>query len=175
MARQENYSVKQEMEKALLRLLSQKSLTDISVTDLVREAKVARVSFYRNFSSIADILETLSDQVAELFVSETIPPICCQDPEKWREFVSFYFHQISRNPADFLQTSTILDDGLNSRLQSKVGEALENQQDPTMWELYSWFGRLGLLRTVAQVWAMNGTQEPPEEMVEYVMSIFHAF
>ncbi len=175
MAQQENYSVKWEMEKALLRLLSQKPLTDISVTDLVREAKVARVSFYRHFSSIADILESLSEQAAELFVSETIPPIHSQDAQKWRAFVSFYFHQISRNPADFLQTSSILDESLNSRLQSKVGEALEHQPDPTMWELYSWFGKLGLLRTVAQIWVMNGMQEDLEEMVDYVTSMLHSF
>ncbi len=175
MTKQEKYSVKREMEKALLRLLSQKPLTDISVTDLVREAKVARVSFYRHFSSIADILETLSDQVAELFISEIIPPIHSKDVEKWHNFVSFYFQKISRNPADFMQTSSILDNNLNRRLQSKVGQALEHQPDPTMWELYSWVGKLGLLRTVAQIWAMNGMQESPEEMVDYVMSIFHSF
>ena len=52
---------------------------------------------------------------------------------------------------------------------------MEHQPDPTMWELYSWFGKLGLLRTVAQIWVMNGMQEDLEEMVDYVTSMLHSF
>ena len=49
MNKKENHSVKSEIEQALLRLMTQKSYLDITVTDIVQEAKVARVSFYRNF------------------------------------------------------------------------------------------------------------------------------
>ena len=49
MNKKENHSAKSEIEQALLRLMTQKSYMDITVTDIVQEAKVARVSFYRNF------------------------------------------------------------------------------------------------------------------------------
>lgn len=45
MNKKENHSVKSEIEQALLRLMTQKSYLDITVTDIVQEAKVARVSF----------------------------------------------------------------------------------------------------------------------------------
>ena len=54
MNKKENHSVKSEIEQALLRLMTQKSYLDITVTDIVQEAKVARVSFYRNFASISE-------------------------------------------------------------------------------------------------------------------------
>lgn len=73
MANKENYSVKAEIEKALLALLSKKEYTSITVTDVVKEAKVARVSFYRHFSSIPDVLDSIADQTAEKLNIEFLP------------------------------------------------------------------------------------------------------
>lgn len=73
-ANKENYSVKSEIEKALLALLSKKEYTSITVTDLVKEAKVARVSFYRYFSSIPDVLDSIADQTAQKLNIEFLPP-----------------------------------------------------------------------------------------------------
>lgn len=61
MNKKENHSVKSEIEQALLRLMTQKSYLDITVTDIVQEAKVARVSFYRNFASISEVLDSIAD------------------------------------------------------------------------------------------------------------------
>lgn len=45
MNKKENHSAKSEIEQAFLRLMTQKSYMDITVTDIVQEANVARVSF----------------------------------------------------------------------------------------------------------------------------------
>ena len=47
--KQKNQEVKQAITEAFFRLMRRREDTEISVTDLVREAKVARVSYYRNF------------------------------------------------------------------------------------------------------------------------------
>ena len=60
MNKKENHSVKSEIEQAFLRLMTQKSYLDITVTDIVQEAKVARVSFYRNFASISEVLDSIA-------------------------------------------------------------------------------------------------------------------
>ena len=65
MNKKENHSAKSEIEQALLRLMTQKSYLDITVTDIVQEAKVARVSFYRNFASISEVLDSIADATAE--------------------------------------------------------------------------------------------------------------
>ena len=65
MNKKENHSAKSEIEQAFLRLMTQKSYMDITVTDIVQEANVARVSFYRNFASISEVLDSIADATAE--------------------------------------------------------------------------------------------------------------
>ncbi len=49
--------------EGLSRLMRAKDFIDITVTDLVEEAKVGRTTFYRNFDAIEDILHMRSDQI----------------------------------------------------------------------------------------------------------------
>lgn len=44
-----------------------KSLSDIHITEIIRDAGVARVSFYRNYASKEDVLVTLIRDVLEDF------------------------------------------------------------------------------------------------------------
>ena len=53
---QKNTYVKEQIVSTLLRMLKTQSLDSISVSDLVKEAGVGRVSFYRNYESKKDIL-----------------------------------------------------------------------------------------------------------------------
>ena len=52
---QTNIQVKQDMYKALLRLIGDKTFSSISVSDVTSEANVSRMSFYRNYNAIEDI------------------------------------------------------------------------------------------------------------------------
>ncbi len=53
---EKNKYVKDQLTRALIDLLKEKKLTDISVSELTKQAGVGRVSFYRNYSDINDIL-----------------------------------------------------------------------------------------------------------------------
>jgi AcrR family transcriptional regulator len=59
----EKRSVKKLMADAFVELLSEKDYIDITVTDVVNKAQVARVSFYRNFNSVSDIIDFITDSV----------------------------------------------------------------------------------------------------------------
>lgn len=48
--------------EALKQLMSDKKFSDITVTELVNQAKIGRSTFYRNFDSIEDVLSYKSDQ-----------------------------------------------------------------------------------------------------------------
>lgn len=54
-----NIRVKNSITKALLSLMYKKSFSEISITEIIRDAKVARASFYRNYTSKEDVLLTL--------------------------------------------------------------------------------------------------------------------
>ena len=74
--REENLRVKENIINTLFCLMQKKSLSDITVTELVKGAGVARASFYRNYDSKEDVLVTLIRDVLEMFRNEVK-----EDPE----------------------------------------------------------------------------------------------
>ena len=62
---QANLQVKREMYDALSRLLKEKPLSTITVSDITTEAGVSRMAFYRNYHAIEDILMEHLDEVVE--------------------------------------------------------------------------------------------------------------
>ena len=62
---QTNIQVKQNMYKALLRLIGNKPFSSISVSDITSAAGVSRMSFYRNYNAIEDILTEHLGEVIE--------------------------------------------------------------------------------------------------------------
>ena len=60
---QKNTYVKKQILTALLDLLKEKPLSDISVSELTSKAEIGRVSFYRNYQNKEDILKEESDRL----------------------------------------------------------------------------------------------------------------
>ena len=60
---QKNTYVKKQILAALLDLLKEKPLSDISVSELTSRAEIGRVSFYRNYQNKEDILKEESDRL----------------------------------------------------------------------------------------------------------------
>ena len=60
-----NLRVKGAITDALFALLQEQPLDRITITDLIRRAGVARVSFYRNYASKEDVLVTLVRDVLD--------------------------------------------------------------------------------------------------------------
>jgi len=60
---QKNTYVKKQILAALLDLLKEKPLSDISVSELTNRAEIGRVSFYRNYQNKEDILKEESDRL----------------------------------------------------------------------------------------------------------------
>lgn len=170
------YSVKTEIELALWRLLEHKTYTDISVTDVVKEAKVARTSFYRNFSSVSDVLDSITDQTVEMLNLEIMPLIAVTNDRKLREFLFNYFYQVSINCQKMQALGGINNTALSSRLKAKLPQKFAAaSSETTISERYGWVGKLCLLDGIARQWISSGMQETPEEMIDYVTSVIKAF
>lgn len=52
---------------------------DISETDIVTRAGVARASFYRNFNSIDDVINAISDEILEELIEDLSPILLHHD------------------------------------------------------------------------------------------------
>lgn len=53
---EKNTYVKEQLTQALIQLLKEKNIDDISVSELTQRAQVGRASFYRNYQNLSDIL-----------------------------------------------------------------------------------------------------------------------
>ena len=62
---QKNSFVRQRITDTLIELLKEKSIQEISVSDLTDRAGVGRVSFYRNYSDKEDVLRQESARLLQ--------------------------------------------------------------------------------------------------------------
>lgn len=62
--------VLERLKNALLKLLSEKPMNDISVSELVEKAEVGRASFYRNYECKEDILRAYIDDLFREWIGE---------------------------------------------------------------------------------------------------------
>lgn len=173
MNKKENHSAKSEIEQAFLRLMTQKSYMDITVTDIVQEANVARVSFYRNFASISEVLDSIADATAEKLNIEFLPLLDTSDERKLREYLFNYFYQISLNYKEMWAIRGLNMDLFKKRLGEKIHEkrkAVESA-DSDISEKYGWVVKLCVLDGVSRRWIMDEMKETPEEIIDYVMPI----
>lgn len=60
-----NLRVKNSITQTVLRLLDKKSISEITISEIIREAGVARASFYRNYATKESVITTLIGDILE--------------------------------------------------------------------------------------------------------------
>lgn len=69
-ASMDNMRVKKQITEGLFSLLRKKPFSEITVTDIVKEAKVARASYYRNFENREQIIEAAMDSLKDELMND---------------------------------------------------------------------------------------------------------
>lgn len=171
----ERLSVKDLLKRGLLDMLVRKPYMNITVTDIVEAAGVARVSFYRNYSSVSDVVDDLSNDLSAQFVHRIYPVINSRDPELWRNFLFELFHRLPPEITKIYAVSYQNAGLLLSRINAKVQLLESRGSGETVTEKYTAFGKMGLLSNIVKRWIDEGMRESPEEMVDYIMSFILLF
>ena len=65
----ENMRVKKSIQTALFSLMKKKKFSEIRVADIISMSGVAKASYYRNFSSIEDVIYFYIDQIIKNLLS----------------------------------------------------------------------------------------------------------
>ena len=171
----EKSSVKKRMADAFVDLLSQKSYADITVTDIVNTAQVARVSFYRNFNSISDVVDYITDELANEFIDKILPVLNSNDENKWREFLFDFINNALNNRGKIeainLQNTAVLFSHLNTKMQMYVNV----NSNKTISDKYTSYVKACLINNVVKKWIDDGMVETPEEIINYLMSFITLF
>ena len=95
MINRDTYSVRRQITNAVLQLMAEKSYMDITVTDIINTAQVARASFYRNYNSINDVIDAIVDEMSEEFVEDIYPVLNSTDERTWREYLFNHFYRFT--------------------------------------------------------------------------------
>lgn len=156
-----NMRVKKSITDALLELMQKKNFSDISITEIIQTAGVARVSFYRNYSSKEDILTTLIEDVLEQFRGE----IC-------HEGAAYYTYQNVLKSFQYFKTYSryVLNlylFGYGSILLEKLNQSHEivaGTMPNHSIEKYKLYMYIGALYNTAVIWLNNGAKENTEDI-----------
>jgi len=175
MVSKDTYSVKREIINAFMELMTQKSYMDITVTDIINTAQVARASFYRNFNSINDVIDTITDEMSDEFVDDVFPTLMSDDKRRWREFLFEYFYRFARNQKKIGFNNPQNVSVMFSRMDAKMRKRENEFPSETLKDKYTAFGKLGLINNIAKKWMDGGMKETPEEMIDYIMSFITKF
>lgn len=164
---QTNIHVKQDMYKALLRLMRNKPFSSIAVSDITAEAGVSRMSFYRNYNAIEDILtEHLEEVVEEYRVKELEEPdtgsekVFYEKKYMLRCFKFFYLHH------EFIDA--LITAGMGDLFLAKITEHLIQKwidaEKGTREENLSISAFAGAIYNMYREWSKGDFLELPEDV-----------
>ena len=168
--KEENLRVKINITNTLFRLMEQKSLAEITITELVKGAGVARASFYRNYESKEDVLVTLIRDVLELFrrnVKESPEGLYARE----NILMSFrFFYRYRRYLLDLCRC------GFASLMLEELNhfhESMEGTMPSSSMERYSLYMYIGALFNTTVTWLSDENPVPPEEMAGFFYRKIH--
>lgn len=173
MTQKKRLSARSRITAAFMELMTEKSYMDITVTDVVRRAQVARASFYRSFSSTSDIVDLIVEEICAELAEKIIPTASSNSVRRWREFLLEHFLRFkslssSSVTIGFMNMSLIF-----SRMDSRI-KLLESSTPPTdLREKYLATGKMGLINGITKKWIDTGAKESPEEMVDFIASFIY--
>ena len=163
-----NQKVKNNITNALFELLKEKSISEISITEIIVKAKVARASFYRNYSSKESVITTLIQDILNEYHQEIK-----FEGGNFYTYENIYksfkcFKKYSSQVLDLHRFGygSILLDMLNQFHEYVAGDMQFNSIDRYMLYIYT-----GALYNTALIWLQSGSKETPEELAYYFLNI----
>ena len=170
----DNQRVKSQITQGLFSLLRKKSFSEITVTDIVKEAHVARASYYRNFENKEQIIEAAMDILRD----ELMADIPYDDDEH------IFNLNNARKGFEKALTSCLIKksdllalyhNGFGSLIQQTINrymiEFAGNMSSHSI-ERYKLYFISGAVTNVLIEWLNEGAKEPPREIAELCVHYF---
>ena len=173
-ASMDNQRVKNQITEGLFSLLRKKSFSEITVTDIVREAKVARASYYRNFQNKEEIIEAAMDILRD----ELMKDIQYDDDEHIfnQENARAGFEKALTSclirKADLL---TLYHNGFGSLIQQTFNRYImefAGNMSVNSIDRYKLYFISGAVTNVLIEWLDEGAKEPPREIAALCIGYF---
>ena len=158
---------KRKIEKTFMQLIQTKEINEITVTDLVKNAKINRSTFYVNYLDIYDLAKQLKDKmyqdILELYQEEAIKQKHSYDYLKLFKHIKdnqIYYKTMFKLNFDFMN---YYDNHL------EYDDAIKYYGTTKNIDYHIEFFR-ARLNAVIKKWLSNGCKETPEEINEIITS-----
>ena len=172
----EDKTVNKGIRTALLELLADKPYVDITVTDIVNRAGVARISYYRHFSSVNDVVDSIVDELTQRLVNNMLTIVSSKNKELWIDtLVDFFEFTGEKGNKYFKNISQSNMSVIFVRVTERLKNIMGNYKDGDIEKKYSLAGKLGLIESIARHWISCGMKESAYEMAEYTADILIRF
>jgi AcrR family transcriptional regulator len=162
---QKNTYVKKQILTALLDLLKEKPLSDISVSELTSKAEIGRVSFYRNYQNKEDILKEESDRLIKEWGK-----LYEANPESTPESIFPSLFDFYRDHREFY--TILYNAGMSSIMKETIISTIQIMPEMTNLEAYmKSFWAYGIYGWMLE-WIKRGMQEGGKEL-KILFSLAH--
>lgn len=162
-----------DLQSALLEILKEKKLQEISIREVTERADINRGTFYLHYKNVHDLLAQIEEELLEKF-RESL----CQDADGTEkaspEDVIARFYNILYDNAELLQHLIGEGGDLNftNSLKQLIYEnylmdILKDRENSAAFSVFITSGCEGLI----QQWFRNGLKETPEQMTVLTASI----
>ena len=169
-----NEAARTAIIEALFTLMETERFSSISVLQIVEEAGVARMSYYRNFESKEQVIEAYVDRLhSELIAQSEKSAADAQGADGLldeKTLVHGFKHSLERMRVEKRKILALINAGFATTLQRMMDGYLEERlgdmpaRSIERYELY--FASGALLNTLVN-WLEQGAKEPPEEMAAF--------
>lgn len=161
-------SVKRKMMNAIVSLLGKKQYLQITVTDLIKEAGIARGSFYRTYNSVDELLDDVILELGNTFLNLKVEELIkFNKKEELKSIIAYYLKELKSGTVPF---SNLLPENRHiivGKLELLYNKYL-NLEFKNLDEKYLPFISLSSLYSAAIIWSKYGFKESPEEVADYI-------
>lgn len=165
---------KKILTEALIDILHDKNIENITVSELAKKADITRTTFYQYYRDPVEMLEKLQDEIA-IDLNKIVEKTEGGDAKGFFSLLFHYFYQ-DKIKAEILSFSVH-----NKKGYEKIGYYIHNKymlrwrdkfiaENLKQYEYYRYYIVFGCI-AVLENWVKNGMSETPEEMTEIALSL----
>ena len=156
MAEQLSYA-KKELTEALLTLLEKKKLNEITISELCSKAGLSRLSYYRNYDSMEEIISEHLSTITDFFLTQSSANYRTTPREEFITLLFEHMHSIKG------LVSLLIDNNLSYLLKEEFDDAFMRSVD-IYNDPYRCYVASGAYFNLFYYWFSNGCKEKPSEV-----------
>lgn len=167
----ENFRVRRSIQDALLTLMKHKHVSQITVSDIIGEAGVARASYYRNYDSLNEVVRDYLKRMDEEIDSAVSPgDISDIAAVKKNLMILLSYYKAHRE-----EIMLLFENGFPELLQENTDQFIINalgDMPAKSIERYNLYFLSGAISRVQLEWMKNDCADPVEDFAELNIKFF---